>query len=98
MAEKLNFMKCYLEGLAFLHEHRIFHRVDITWLNALINHLPNRDIIGLKTNPIRKQLRAEGRLSYALFDFNLSIMLPLGKPLLSYLLPIEELREPRGTR
>ena len=98
------------QGLAFLHEHRIFHRVrtnslfhhlsvkfharsffqDITWLNALINHLPNRDILGLETNLLRKQLRAEGRSSYALFDFNLSIMLPPGRPLSSYRLPIEE--------
>ena len=63
---------------------------DLTWCNMLVNHLPNGFIYmpEFEKNPVRKQLRSEGRLSYAIFDFDLSLMLPSGKPLSEYRLPI----------
>ena len=40
----------------------------------LVNHFS--DDITLSVNLVREELRSEGRLIYAMFDFNASIMLP----------------------
>jgi len=55
----------------------------------LVSHLPNGFMPEVKKNLVRKQLRFEGRLTYAIFDFDLSLMLPSGKPLSEYHLPID---------
>ena len=97
------------QGLAFLHEHRIFHRVrmlvrqifldfsqstpqDISESNMLVNHVPSfiNSFSSMEKTLNRRQLRAAGLLTYCLFDFDLSLMLPSGKPLSDYRLPIDE--------
>ena len=64
---------------------------DLTWWNTLVSHLPNGFIYKpeVEKNLVRKQLRSEGHLTYAIFDIDLSLMLPSGKPLSEYCLPID---------
>ena len=49
-------------------------RVGIKTMNTLVNHFS--DDMSMCINLVRGKLRSEGRLIYAMFDFNASIMLP----------------------
>ncbi|CAA7268456.1 unnamed protein product [Cyclocybe aegerita] len=62
-----------LKGLSFPHHHNIIHR-DICLRNVLVNHFSN-DHAG-PVNPTRVKLRSAGNLSYAIFDFDVSVMVP----------------------
>lgn len=55
----------------------------------LTNHI-HTDHYTVERSLHRRQLRAAGRLTYCLFDFDLAMMLPAGMPLSAYRLPIDE--------
>ncbi|KAG6808881.1 hypothetical protein H0H92_002482 [Tricholoma furcatifolium] len=61
------------QGLCFLHKRNIFHG-DLKLENTLVNHFGRQG--SDYTNQYRKALRLEGKLTYAIFDFNLAIMFP----------------------
>ncbi|KDQ14225.1 hypothetical protein BOTBODRAFT_353868 [Botryobasidium botryosum FD-172 SS1] len=71
--EALCYMRCLLKGLCFLHERLIAHR-DIKLSNVLMNHTGRFEDV--YENPLRTQLRHEGRALYALFDFDCAVMFP----------------------
>ncbi|RDB28644.1 hypothetical protein Hypma_014866 [Hypsizygus marmoreus] len=73
IGEVLDFIHCMLKGMDFLHRHRIAHG-DITPGNTLVNHFGRGHF--MRTNPLRRKLRSEGLLTYALFDFDYSTMFP----------------------
>ncbi|KIK01270.1 hypothetical protein K443DRAFT_98951 [Laccaria amethystina LaAM-08-1] len=56
----------------------------------LVNHVPRvmRSFYSADKDLRHSQLRAAGHLTYCLFDFDLSLMLPAGKPLSDYRLSI----------
>ena len=58
----------------------------------LVNHVPSfiNSFWSVEKTLNQRQLRAAGLLTYCLFDFDLSLMLPSGKPLSDYRLPIDE--------
>ncbi|KAI0630162.1 hypothetical protein C8Q77DRAFT_1136721 [Trametes polyzona] len=76
----MDFIRCMLTGLSFLHEHRIAHR-DIHDGNILADwycyHSFEEDI---RQQEFRRHLRSKS-ISYALYDFNLSLQLPPGTSL-----------------
>ncbi|KAF8909769.1 hypothetical protein CPB84DRAFT_1943115, partial [Gymnopilus junonius] len=88
--EVFEIMHSMLKALVFLRDHNIsthgststFHRLlpelrsfwqDINDRNVLVNHFS--DSIALDKNWIRVNLRSKGMLSYAVFDFDFSVML-----------------------
>ncbi|KAF8174269.1 other/AgaK1 protein kinase [Pholiota molesta] len=82
MREILHIMHSMLKGLAFLHTHNIIHR-DMKMENALVNHFDDDnailDLSGYSSynRPSHGiELRKQGKLLYALMDFNISIMVP----------------------
>ncbi|PPQ82692.1 hypothetical protein CVT25_009422 [Psilocybe cyanescens] len=76
-----------LKGLNFLHKHNIAHR-DIKAGNFLVNHFG--DDYRLSGSTVRDDLRSKGLLSYALFDFDHSVMLPPEGDRTQYRLPYYE--------
>ncbi|KIJ63031.1 hypothetical protein HYDPIDRAFT_29727 [Hydnomerulius pinastri MD-312] len=71
IGEVLHFIHCCLKGISLLHSHLIVHR-DIKAGNMLVNHFG--DDFYKSSNQLRPSLRREGRLTYAFFDFNYSVM------------------------
>ncbi|GJJ07952.1 hypothetical protein Clacol_002159 [Clathrus columnatus] len=69
----LNYIHCLLKAINFLHSNSIVHR-DLKSDNTLVNHFGahRRN----DENVMRPVLRSAGQLTYALFDFDLSLMLP----------------------
>ncbi|KAH7887236.1 hypothetical protein F5I97DRAFT_2056348 [Phlebopus sp. FC_14] len=72
--EVLHFIRSCLKGLSVLHKHLIIHR-DIKSSNILVNHFAQGN--GFEKDDLRPILRKTGRLSYALMDFDWSIVFPL---------------------
>ncbi|KAF8890482.1 kinase-like domain-containing protein [Infundibulicybe gibba] len=72
--ELLYFIKSILCGLTFLHSCRIVHR-DIDWKNILINHFSYNHSFGHKE---RIPHRASQQARYCLFDFDISLIVPIG--------------------
>nr|VWO98563.1 APH domain-containing protein [Ganoderma boninense] len=73
--QMLTFIKCLLEGLAFLHANRIAHR-DIYDGNMVVScYRPDRDYH--KFDDDLRELRRGPDIRYALMDFDKSIQLPL---------------------
>ncbi|KAF8890484.1 hypothetical protein BD779DRAFT_274719 [Infundibulicybe gibba] len=72
--ELLYFIKSILSGLTFLHSHRIVHR-DIDWKNILINQFSYNHFCGHEE---RIPHRASRQARYCLFDFDISLIVPLG--------------------
>ncbi|PPR07278.1 hypothetical protein CVT26_012438 [Gymnopilus dilepis] len=97
--EVLDIMHSMLKALTYLHEHNISHGVstfpfffvyilrDIKFGNVLVNQFAEETIFD--ENSSRRELRRKGLLSYALFDFDLSIMLPPGSDRTTYRLPYQ---------
>ncbi|KAI0630158.1 hypothetical protein C8Q77DRAFT_1136695 [Trametes polyzona] len=76
----MDFIRCMLTGLSFLHEHRIAHR-DIHDGNILANWYCYHDMQRkIRQEEFRRHLRSRC-ISYALYDFNLSLQLPPGTSL-----------------
>ncbi|CAA7269504.1 unnamed protein product [Cyclocybe aegerita] len=86
-SEVLDAIHGYLQGLAFLHEHRIFHR-DLDFPNLFVNHFCCPECS--HDNTFRHALRKQGRAKYAIADFNLSMMLEPGTSLRDYRLPVSD--------
>ncbi|KAI0630179.1 kinase-like domain-containing protein [Trametes polyzona] len=85
----MDFIRCMLTGLSFLHEHRIAHR-DIHDANILVNWYCYHDV---ERNTVQQELRRQIRsrtVTYALFDFNLSLQLPPGTSLKTCQRPASE--------
>ncbi|KAI0355650.1 hypothetical protein OH77DRAFT_1424591 [Trametes cingulata] len=72
----LTFMKCLLIGLAFLHEQRIAHR-DINTSNVLMNCYSPALEEWCTEDVVREHVRTSDEVAYCLFDFDLSLQLPL---------------------
>ncbi|KAH7906965.1 kinase-like domain-containing protein [Hygrophoropsis aurantiaca] len=72
--EVLQFMHCCLKGLSLLHRHFIAHR-DIKPGNMLVSHFADKTYYD-RHNELRPYLRRPGMLTYALCDFNISVMFP----------------------
>ncbi|KAF8968979.1 kinase-like domain-containing protein [Flammula alnicola] len=73
MHDILQIMYSMLKALTFLHEHNVTHR-DMNLGNVLVNHFS--DHLSLHQNDVRSDLRSKGLLLYAVFDFDISIMVP----------------------
>ncbi|KAF9562453.1 hypothetical protein CPC08DRAFT_687690 [Agrocybe pediades] len=77
--ELLFLMRSMLKGLAFLHEHNIFHRAryffDIHTANFLVSHFTD-SVAGADDSKMRAGLRSQNKLLYAISDFDFSMMLP----------------------
>lgn len=65
----------------------ILYCQDINQSNVLVNHFSDSDI--LEKNWIRADLRSKGMLSYAVFDFDFSVMLPPEADRTKYRLPYQ---------
>ncbi|KAF8869760.1 kinase-like domain-containing protein [Gymnopilus junonius] len=81
----LDIIHSMLKGLAFLHAHNISHG-DLNLDNILVNHFSDYDDM-LHENRVRADLRSKQMLSYAVFDFDFSIMLPPETDKTKYRLP-----------
>ncbi|TDL23639.1 hypothetical protein BD410DRAFT_143397 [Rickenella mellea] len=66
-------MRYTLKALVLLHKNRIVHR-DINISNCVVNHFcaDTRE----EWNGMRKELGRDGRLIYAMIDFDIAIMFP----------------------
>ncbi|KAF8909771.1 kinase-like domain-containing protein [Gymnopilus junonius] len=84
--EILEIMHSMLKALAFLHKNNIAHG-DINDSNVLVNHFS--DSSALEDNWIRAELRSKEMLSYAVFDFDFSVILPPEVDRTKYRLPYE---------
>ncbi|KAH0585965.1 hypothetical protein H2248_007250 [Termitomyces sp. 'cryptogamus'] len=73
LEEVFYFIHCLLKGLTYLHERRITHG-DIKTDNILISHV-HIDCFDLH-NYYRRSLRSQGKLTYALYDFDGSTTFP----------------------
>ncbi|KAI0363261.1 hypothetical protein BV20DRAFT_958641 [Pilatotrama ljubarskyi] len=80
VAQIIRFMRCTLQGLAVLHAHRIAHR-DIHQSNILTDCY-SQETEDAYMGPAHAEHRRAGEASYCLYDFNLSIQLPLDASLL----------------
>ncbi|KAF9461809.1 hypothetical protein BDZ94DRAFT_1310301 [Collybia nuda] len=80
VGEILVYIRSLLQGLVSLHGYRIVHQ-DIANRNILINHFP---ISEEWDSEMRPNLRRDGRAKYALYDFDLSRIVPAGIDRLSY--------------
>ncbi|KAF8880445.1 kinase-like domain-containing protein [Gymnopilus junonius] len=69
----LDIVHAMLKGLSFLHKRNITHG-DINDENVLVNHFCDSRIEGQCS--VRWDLRSRRQLSYALFDFDFSMMFP----------------------
>ncbi|GJJ07970.1 hypothetical protein Clacol_002177 [Clathrus columnatus] len=69
----LHYIHCLLKAIHFLHSNSIVHR-DLKEDNTLVNHFGAYRCN--KKNMMRPKLRTAGQLTYVLFDFDLSLMLP----------------------
>ncbi|OBZ74118.1 hypothetical protein A0H81_06460 [Grifola frondosa] len=88
--EVMNFVTDILRGLAFLHSQRIAHR-DISLSNMMVNLFSAvnfREVNRLR--PVLEKHRSSSHARYCLFDFNLSIQFPPGKPVEGYRSPSKE--------
>ncbi|KAG6836582.1 hypothetical protein H0H93_006418 [Arthromyces matolae] len=74
LKEVFDVLRNGLKGLAFLHKNRIAHG-DISNSNILINHFCRH--YNEHQNPNRQLMRRQGLLTYALFDFDVSVKFPL---------------------
>ncbi|KAJ7065342.1 kinase-like domain-containing protein [Mycena amicta] len=85
----LFYMEQLLEGLAFLHSHRIVHR-DLAFGNHVVNHLPY-DLANIDDEPgpdnPRHQLQRTKSLRYGWIDFGYSLQLPHDTSLTSCRIP-----------
>ncbi|KAG6828336.1 hypothetical protein H0H92_008350 [Tricholoma furcatifolium] len=84
--EVFEFIHYLLKGLTYLHRHRICHG-DIKPRNILVSHVDGD--AGDIQNPHRVKLRSEGKLVYALYDFDGSHMFPASISLEECRLPSE---------
>ncbi|KAF8905849.1 hypothetical protein CPB84DRAFT_1771331 [Gymnopilus junonius] len=82
--DALDLMHAMLKGLTFLHKHNISHG-DINDDNVLVNHFC--DVRHAPNCQIRRDLRSQQCLSYALFDFDWSIILSADSDRKEYRLP-----------
>ncbi|PFH49988.1 hypothetical protein AMATHDRAFT_62000 [Amanita thiersii Skay4041] len=73
--QALHFVDCMLRGLSFLHNNHIVHK-DIGDHNILMNYFPSDLFDGESDISFRRDMRSQGLMRYAIFDFNLSIRLP----------------------
>ncbi|KAI0363257.1 hypothetical protein BV20DRAFT_975879 [Pilatotrama ljubarskyi] len=80
IAQIIRFMRCTLQGLAVLHAHRIAHR-DIHQSNSLTDCYSQK-AEDTYMGPGHAEHRRAGEASDCLYDFNLSIQLPLDASLL----------------
>ncbi|XP_006457401.1 hypothetical protein AGABI2DRAFT_123271 [Agaricus bisporus var. bisporus H97] len=71
----IRIMHSLLKALAFLHENNILHR-DIKLGNVLVSHFGDDDTL-YENCSVRSQLQWSGQLTYCLFDFDISMMLPM---------------------
>ncbi|KIM35890.1 hypothetical protein M413DRAFT_449518 [Hebeloma cylindrosporum] len=71
MRDYLQIMHSMLKAVTFLHHHNILHK-DIKMENLVVDHFADTDSLGL--NEVRRRLRNEGKLSYAMIDFDWSMM------------------------
>ncbi|CAA7268457.1 unnamed protein product [Cyclocybe aegerita] len=84
LRDVLQIIHSMLKGLAFLHRNNVLHR-DTSMTNVLVNHFSSD--IPSNNNPIRVKLRDSGHLLYALFDFDISIIVPADIKREEYRLP-----------
>ncbi|KAL1942065.1 hypothetical protein VTO73DRAFT_6595 [Trametes versicolor] len=84
----MTFIHCTLSGLTFLHRHRIAHR-DIDKTNIMINWYCNNTPSALCVQRLDEHTRSPDA-EYAIFDFDLSLQLPLDTSLKSCRRPAEE--------
>ncbi|KAH6918532.1 hypothetical protein BKA70DRAFT_19754 [Coprinopsis sp. MPI-PUGE-AT-0042] len=82
--EVVSIIKSLLKALAFLHCNGILHR-DISDTNMLLNHFSSHN--DCEGSLSRFILRHEKKALYAIFDFDISIMLPEGVDRSRYRLP-----------
>ncbi|KAF5332571.1 hypothetical protein D9611_005298 [Ephemerocybe angulata] len=68
ISELFDMAEIFLEGLTFLHEHRIAHR-DITQQNTVMNL-----ITGTKNTKPLHNMRAKGDVRHAYIDFDSSVL------------------------
>ncbi|PPQ86316.1 hypothetical protein CVT25_005617 [Psilocybe cyanescens] len=90
MHEAVTIIHSLLKGLTYLHEHNIVHH-DISPKNILVNHFAYDEDRTLPEHNTRGDLRSRNRLLYAMFDFDISIMLPLKEDRKAFRLPYYEL-------
>ncbi|KAF8481430.1 kinase-like domain-containing protein [Gautieria morchelliformis] len=69
----VDYMRYWLKGLSFLHKHYIVHR-DIKPENILVNHFAA--FSNVTQNDLRRTLRRDDHLVYAIIDFDISIIFP----------------------
>ncbi|KJA20120.1 hypothetical protein HYPSUDRAFT_43473 [Hypholoma sublateritium FD-334 SS-4] len=75
--EVLDIIQSFLKGLAFLHSHNIVHH-DMKMDNMLTDYYRDDGVIfgsGV-IDKTRTALRAQGKLRYALIDYDVSFMVP----------------------
>ncbi|KAF8526764.1 hypothetical protein JB92DRAFT_1071880 [Gautieria morchelliformis] len=70
IGEAIDYMRYWLKGLSFLHKHHIVHRSG----NILVNHFGA--FADNSSNDLRRKLRRDGRLVYAIMDFDISMIFP----------------------
>ncbi|PPR07269.1 hypothetical protein CVT26_012429 [Gymnopilus dilepis] len=84
--EVLDIIHSLLKGLSFLHGHNISHG-DVKLDNVLVNHFA--DASRPEDNNVRPKLRAKRLLSYGIFDFDYSLVLPPGMDPETFRLPYQ---------
>ncbi|EFI27555.1 other/AgaK1 protein kinase [Coprinopsis cinerea okayama7 len=90
LSELVEFIHCLLKGLVFLHKNNIAHR-DISFRNIVMNHFSSQP--SMYANEARRKLRGDKLASYAIIDYNISVIAPEGVERSKFLLPAELSRD-----